>query len=272
MAASAAPVRCIVILSDKSSGSTALQELLVRFAGGRHVEKTRHHEHETLYWTKAASLLLRPQEKMLASEVPIAPEQARTDLQALLRDNLGRLPEAANDRERVFRGWRALCERYAPLFVEKSPHHLHQWSALELLLECMDESPEIAFLPIALVRNPIDTLYSSWRRWGSDPQANQVEWLRAYRNLVRLARDLGPKLAVLRYEDAIRDPARLDFAFAFAGVARPPESRRFLHADSLQKWRRDPEFRCTLDPAVVALARELGYSAEELAPASISIS
>ena len=256
--------RCIVILSDKSSGSSALQAYLVRFVGGRHVDKTRHHEHETLYWTKAASLLSRPQEKMLDSEVPIAKERARADLLALLRDNLGDVPAASDERDLVFRGWRALCERFAPLFVEKSPHHLHQWSALELLLECMDASPDIAFLAIGLVRNPIDVVYSSWRRWGAAPEPNQHEWLRAARNLQRLVGVLGPRLAVLRYEEAIRDPARLDFVHAFAGVARSPQSQGFLHADSIQKWRRDPDFRFALAAPVRTLALELGYTPEEL--------
>jgi len=260
-----AACRCIAILSDKSSGSSALQSYLVRYARGRHVEKTRHNEHETLYWTKAASLLSRPQEKMLDSEVPLAPERARADLLALLRDNLGSMPAASGERDLVFRGWRALCERFAPLFVEKSPHHLHQWSALELLTECMDASPEIAFLAIGLVRNPIDVVHSSWRRWGSEPEANQHEWLRAARNLQRLAGVLGPRLAVLRYEDMVRDPGRLDFAHAFAGVPRSPESRGFLHGDSVQKWRRDPDFRFVLAAPVRTLALELGYRPEELA-------
>jgi len=258
--------RCIVILSDKSSGSSALQGYLVRFAGGRHVEKTRHNEHETLYWTKAASLLGRPQEPMLDSEVPIAPERARADLLALLRDNLGEAPDAANERELVFRGWRALCERHAPLFVEKSPHHLHQWSALELLCECMDANPDVAFLALGLVRNPIDVVYSSWRRWGSDPDANQHEWLRAARNLERLAGVLGPRLVVLRYEDVIRDPARLAFVHAFAGVPASPESRRFLHGDSIQKWRRDPDFRLAPAAEVRRLALAFGYRPQELEP------
>jgi hypothetical protein len=253
-----------VILSDKSSGSSALQAYLVRFAGGRHVEQTRHHEHETLYWTKAASLLARPQEKMLDSEVPLAPEPARADLLALLRENGAEVAGATDDRDLVFRGWRALCERFAPLFVEKSPHHLHQWSALELLIECMDASPEIGFLAIGLVRNPIDVVYSSWRRWGSQPEPNQYEWLRAARNLRRLLPVLGGRLALLRYEDAISDPARLDFTHAFAGVPRAPASRGFLHADSLQKWRRDPDFRFVLAAPVRALALELGYQPQEL--------
>jgi hypothetical protein len=228
------------------------------------VEKTRHNEHETLYWTKAASLLGRPQEKMLDSEVPIAPERARADLEGLLRDNLGEVPAAADPRALVFRGWRALCERFAPLFVEKSPHHLHQWSALELLFECMDASPEIGFLAIGLVRNPIDVVYSSWQRWRTEPRANQYEWLRAARNLQRLAALPGSRLRVVRYEDLICDPARLDFVHEFAGVPRSAASRDFLHADSLQKWRRDRGFRFELDPAVRGLAVQLGYPPEEL--------
>jgi hypothetical protein len=201
---------------------------------------------------------------MLDSEVPLAPEAARADLLALLRDNLGREPQARDDLELVFHGWRALCERYAPLFVEKSPHHLHQWSALELLLECVEQAPDIAFLAVGLVRNPMDTLYSSWRRWGSAPEANQYEWLRAYRNLGRLAGRLGSRLVVRRYEDLVRDPARLDFLLEFAGVARPEGSGAFLHADSLGRWRRDAAFRLRLAAPVAALARELGYQAEEL--------
>jgi hypothetical protein len=135
----------------------------------------------------------------------------------------------------------------------------------------MHANPDVAFLPIGLVRNPIDTVYSSWRRWRSDPQANLAEWLRAYQNLARLARVLGPRLAVVRYEDAVRDPARLDFAFAFAGVVRPPESRSFLRADSVRKWKRDPDFHCWLDASVEALAHDFGYGAKELVPPSISI-
>jgi len=237
----------------------------VRYAGGRHVEKTRHNEHETLYWSKAASLLARPQEKMLDSEVPLAPERARADLLALLRDNLGSVPASSDERDLVWRGWRALCERFAPLFVEKSPHHLHQWSALELLIECMDASPEIAFLAIGLVRNPVDVVHSSWRRWGSQPEANQHEWLRAARNLQRLDGALGPRLVLLRYEDMVREPARLDFAHAFAGVPRSPESRGYLHRDSIQKWRRDPEFRFALASPVRDLALAFGYRPEDLA-------
>jgi hypothetical protein len=111
-------------------------------------------------------------------------------------------------------------------------------------------------------------VYSSWQRWRTEPRANQYEWLRAARNLQRLSALAGSRLRVARYEDLIRDPARLDFVHEFAGVPRSAASRGFLHADSLQKWRRDRGFRFELDPAVRGLAVQLGYPPEQLDPVS----
>jgi hypothetical protein len=258
--------RCIVILSDKSSGSTALQAWLVRSAGARHLERTRHAEHETLYWTKAASWLGLPQVQMLESEVPIAPAPARADLEALLRDNGAADDPAVDDpRAWVFAGWRALCARHAPLFVEKSPHHLHQWSALELLRACLEASPEIPHLVIGLVRNPLDTLHSSWRRWGADPETHQHEWLRAYRNLERLRPLLGERMALIRYEDIVRDPSRLDFVHRFTGAQAAPADG-LLHARSVGRAAGDPSFRFALAEPVRELARAYGYRDDELEP------
>ncbi len=78
----------ILILSNKSSGSRAVQRLLAQAADLKYVEKTRHLENESLYWTKAASILNLQQHNLLDSEVPIPQPSARQDLVALLRDNL----------------------------------------------------------------------------------------------------------------------------------------------------------------------------------------
>ena len=118
--------KCIIILSSKSCGSSACQNLLAKLANIRHVEKTRHFENETLYWTKAASILNLSQVKMLDSEVPIGPSKAKKDLVDLLRDNVGDVPGQLIDKEFIFQGWRMLCEHYYPVFIEKSPHHLNQ--------------------------------------------------------------------------------------------------------------------------------------------------
>ena len=64
-------VKCIIILSSKSSGSSALQYYLSKYINVNHIRYTRHYEHETLYWTKVASALGILQKNMLNSEVPI---------------------------------------------------------------------------------------------------------------------------------------------------------------------------------------------------------
>ncbi len=73
---SACKSQCIIILSIKSSGSSACQNLLSKFSQVSYVPKTRHFENETLYWTKAASVLGLPQVDMIDSEVPISKEKA----------------------------------------------------------------------------------------------------------------------------------------------------------------------------------------------------
>lgn len=78
----------LFILSEKSSGSSACQNQLAGFANVRHVAKTRHSQNEILYWTKAASVLGRPQRKMVGSGYPIPGDRARTELLILLTENL----------------------------------------------------------------------------------------------------------------------------------------------------------------------------------------
>ncbi|HWQ13213.1 MAG TPA: sulfotransferase, partial [Roseiflexaceae bacterium] len=151
--------RCVIILSARSSGSSALQNLLARSPGVRHVERTPHYESETLFWNKAASLLHRPQVRMADSRLPFPRAEAGDMLRSLLTENLGpSYVPPPGDEQLVFQGWRDLCLHYAPVFVEKTPHHLHQWGALELMLEGLARTPEVAPLVIGLVRNPMDTI------------------------------------------------------------------------------------------------------------------
>ena len=54
----------IIILSTKSSGSTALQNYFKLNFGFNTVKYTRHQEEETLYWAKVASVLDLPPVKL----------------------------------------------------------------------------------------------------------------------------------------------------------------------------------------------------------------
>src|SRR3954468_1456138 len=107
--------KCIIILSTKSAGSSALQSLLCRFGGGKHVLHTRHNEHETLYWTKAASALGMPQVELLKSEVPIAKVQAQEELLQFLEQNARGFSPSSDQWTIVRDGWRELCLRHAPV-------------------------------------------------------------------------------------------------------------------------------------------------------------
>lgn len=256
-------MKCLIVLSSKSSGSSVLQRLLAAQPHVQPVAKTRHKQNETLFWVKAASVLGLPQVKMVQSEVPIPRDKARADLITLLRENLGSsfLPPLT-DHELIFGGWYQLCRRYAPVFLEKSPHHLHQWSALELIMECMRELSDVEFLLVGLVRNPMDTVYSLWRRWRVIPERSQHEWYTAYANLQRLAALLPERVVVLRYEDMIVDDASLQPLYRFLGSSR--SDTEMLHSQSIGMWKQDRLCGFRLADRVAALGEEYGYSRHDM--------
>ena len=257
--------KCIVIVSTKSSGSSALQELLCGFGGGRHVQHTRHGEFETLYWTKAASILGLPQVKLPDSEVPIPPDRALLDLRTILTENAAGF-ELPTDHDRlIFDGWRALCHAHAPVFVEKSPHHLHQWSCLTLMIKAVNAMPEIDFRFVGLVRNPMDALYSAWTRWRVPPEVFQKHWRTAYENLERLRETIGDRLVIVRYEDFSSTRQTASKLLASLGL---PSVRHgaddYIHGAARNRWKADHGFGFQLDGAVAELAIRYGYLSQDL--------
>lgn len=255
-------MKCLIILSEKSSGSSACQYLLASTKVVRCVSKTRHYENETLYWTKAASILGLPQLPAVDSEVPMKPEIARRDLIQLLKDNLDDFEPPVDDRLLIFNGWRRLCEKFGPVFLEKSPHHLYQWPAIELILECIHLMPDIDFRVIGLIRNPMDTIYSQFVRWRTRPEALQRQWLTAYSNLRKLQQILGEKLCILRYEDMVSSLSSMKSIFDFLKLEYPHSYP--LHKNSISKWKTDRLFGFSLSEDVIDLARGYGYLDEEI--------
>ena len=256
--------KCILILSNKSSGSSAVQRLLAQAADLKCVENTRHFENETLYWTKAASLLQLPQRDMLDSEVPIAPDDAKQDLLKLLADNVPDYIPPMGDRALIFDGWRQLCDRYSPIFLEKSPHHLLQTSALDLIIEAIEQlQGEVDFLLVGLVRNPMDVMYSAFRRWRTSPEALQDEWLVAYENLRNLKEKLSNRVIIVRYEDLVNSLEPLAPVFDFCETT-VGENLETLKEGSLLKWKGDRTFGFTLAPEVYELATAYGYTNAQL--------
>ena len=241
-----------------------MQNLLCSGTNARHVQHTRHGEYETLYWTKAASILGLPQAQLLASEVPIAPRKARTDLITLLAHNVPRFVPPNDDEALVFEGWRALCKRFAPVFVEKSPHHLQQWSCLELLASAVRRLPDVEFRFIGLVRNPMDMLYSAWRRWRLAPQAAQFEWFQAHQNLLRFKELVGDRLTIISYETLVSQDGVARAMLNKMHIAGSQARVASLHKNSVLSWKRDAGYGFQLDSTVAELAAEYGYTPEDL--------
>jgi hypothetical protein len=259
--APASVATCVVILSDKSSGSSILQAELRTHPSVNGVMVTPHQEGETLYWNKAAALLGLSQERMLDSTVlPLTSSKARRALVGLCADNLVAFQPPTDDRELVFEGWRALVLAGRPVFLEKSPHHLHYRSALDLIQEAESTSPDIAYRYLGLIRDPVDTLHSMWTRWRVPPDRRQHEWVRAYRNLADFAAETGAGFRLVRYEDLAADPcAVLADLCRFIGVEPWPGLGATITSASVGSGHRDPDFGFRASPELVELARRWGY-------------
>ncbi|MFX1590527.1 MAG: sulfotransferase [Promethearchaeota archaeon] len=255
---------CVLLLSDKSSGSTIIQKEFLKHPEINHIYKNEKKIQETAYWNRAAAFLDRPQVKMEYSIFPISAKRAKKDLNDLFTYALDGVVLPYDKEELVFKGWYLLYQKYGPIFFEKSPHHLHYWSALELIIECHEKFPEMNFKFIGLIRNPIDTLYSMWKRWRAIPERRQFEWLRVYNNLKKFHSIVGERLKIVKYENVIRDKEIFRNLCHFIGVDYISGIGDNLHEESIQKWRADKFFGFQLSPEVMNIALSYGYSDSEM--------
>jgi hypothetical protein len=255
----------VLILSDKSSGSSVLQRELARHSAIKTMRRPPHQEGETLFWSKAAALFDLPQPPMIDSTLlPMSRHRAHGDIASLLADNLTQSVGVPETREQLFDVWRLLTLEYAPVFLEKSPHHLHNRAVLELVLETSARLRDVEFRFVGLVRNPVDTLYSMWKRWRTVPEARAVEWCRAYGNLLWLSDEAPDLTRVVRYEDLVADPAEMRDLLDFLGLQPESAVGYEFHRGSLGAWRNDPHFGYQPDLQLRALALEFGYSPDEV--------
>jgi len=256
----------IYILSEKSSGSSFLFRSLKDALSLKSYPKTHHFESETLYWTKAASLLRKPQIKMLASAVPYDEERARSEIKAFLDNNLTQPLSYETDEEMIFNGWYELVKEFGPVFIEKSPHHLLQWSALELMAEFERRFVDrVNCHYICIVRNPKDVFMSQLRRWNVSPERLENQWLISnfnWKHFSELPTTVSDKI-LIRYEDLIIDTKstiehvcqRFGISESFHGkeVAKPSKSSKHKALFGYQ-----------FGPSVLTVAKSQGYSASDV--------
>lgn len=253
--------RAILLISEKSSGSTIFQNEMARHPQVMLIEHTEHNEHETQYWLKAACLLEMPADDFLNHEPPMRRPTARKKLVDLIGTNVPDFRMPDNDEQLVSDGWRALCSRFRPVFFEKTPHHIQHWAALSLILRYMQSADHDVRI-VGLVRNPLAMIHSAWSRWNANLEERQFVWKQSYQNLLRLREALTPEqLLIIRYEDMVSDPAStMRDVCQFADLRCSDAIGSHIHRRSLDTWRVNPTFTLQLDESVAAVAREFGYT------------
>lgn len=259
----------VLLLSDKRSGSTILQQELCKHAGVKQVDYSPHTYEETQHWLKGAALLDMPGRLYYGHKVyPTYKNKAvaRTYLVDEIKSNLPDFNCDISDRDLVFQGWEALCRKYAqPVFFEKSPQHIAQWAALSLMLEWI-KTTEFRVKVVGLVRNPLSVLYSAEELFLSNPEVRQFGWMDMYHNLI-VFREMIPsdKFHLVRYEDLIAKPVgEFGKILEFIGMPENDQIGRTVHDKSANKWRDDPRFTVRLHESVKQTARYFGYTDDEL--------
>lgn len=259
----------VILLSDKRSGSTMLQEELCKHPEIQHVAYSPHTYFETHHWLKAAVLLGMPAQTFHGHRVYPgygSKKNARTYLIDCVKRNVPDFRVPTCDRELVFRGWNALCDTFAkPVFFEKSPQHLAQWAALSLMLEWIQRT-DFRVRVIGLVRNPHAVFASASKLFLSDAQRRQFGWADMHRNLLAF-RDMLPRESfhLVRYEGILANPAHcFQQILQFVGASEDPQVGEAVRRSSLEKWREDPQYCVQLHGTVRQIAAHFGYTDEEL--------
>jgi hypothetical protein len=257
-------IKIFILLSSKCAGSSALQYYLEKNYDIKTILHTQHFEKETLYWTKVASVLGYPQQRMHRSEVPIKPDAALQSLTDFLSRNNVVLQERNVTKYFFFEAFYSVACNAGTSVIEKSPHHLFNESNLSLIFEFSKYIADRAdVVLIGLVRNPMDTVYSAWKRWNFNTVKFEREWLQSYLNLKQIADERNVSLELLLYEQIVKDPSYLEQLMVNHGFNKLRDSYK-LEARSLGKWMLDNSFHHHLTNDTMKLARTLGYPEESI--------
>ena len=258
----------VMLLSGKRSGSTMFQHELCKHPGINHVAYSPHTYFETHHWLKAALISGAPQQEYYGHKPHMGYGKIGAR-QYLIDCVCGNVPEfyvPDSDRDLIFNGWESLCKQFAkPIFFEKTPHYIGHWACLNLILSWI-KSTDFEVKIIGLVRNPMGVMYSAYQLFHTDPYERQFAWASSYRNLMAFKNMLAPEnFHLVRYEDIISNPIHtFEAVCEFLGIEYDPVIGKDVRSDSINKWRKDPEFGFLIHENVACLANFFGYTDQEL--------
>lgn len=254
----------VILLSDKRSGSTMFQEALCLHPDIQTVEYSPHTYLETHHWLKSA-VLLDANPSLFSNGKRYknygSKSNTRIYLKAEINGNLPNYTIPKDDKQLIFEGWEALCDKFAkPIFFEKSPQYLAHWSALSLILEWAQQTKyNVKF--IALVRNPLAVQYSAFKLFRSLPIKRQYGWLNLHKNLLAFKQFVNKnQYMLINYENLVDDPKKyISEICEFLKIDYHDQMTSKIHGNSITKWNSDRFFTLNLDPAVIQMAKLFGY-------------
>jgi hypothetical protein len=246
----------IIILSSKSSGSTALQNYLKKNFSYKTIPYTIHQEEETLYWTKVGSILQLPQKHMYRSVVPISREMAVDQLNIFFeKNNLIGVTCDLNTTEREFQEYYyRLISSIGNKIIEKSPHHLFNESNLNLMQNfIVNYQDKIDFQILGLIRHPHAVIFSAWNRWKYIPSKFEEEWYCSYKNLLDFQKSLNIKF--IEYEKLVNGEIDVEKVIGEVKDANDYEFRK----SSVTKWK-NKIYGHKLNSNTIFLSEKFNYS------------
>ena len=259
----------VILLSDKRSGSTLFQRELTRHQDVQGLSYSPHTYLESHHWLKAAVILQLPAEKFSSGKVYPgygSRKNARAYMIDGIHGNVHGFQTPMDDKSLVYEGWEALCTAFAkPVFFEKSPQHLANRGALELMLDWISKT-DFDVKIIGLTRNPMAVMYSAKELFHTPPEKRQQGWMEIQENLNWIKGKIKPEQFLhVKYEDMI-SKARDTFnmVFDFIGVEDDPAIGSTAHPRSLNRWVQDPYFNFRLSDSARAMAADYGYTDEDV--------
>lgn len=245
------------------------QDALCRHPQIQTVAYSPHTYLETHHWLKGTVLLDMPAKRDPKHGIYSGygtKANARTYLIDCIRGNIPDFELPKTDKELIFKGWEALCEKFAqPVFFEKSPQYLGFPASLDLLLEWVQTTHfQVKF--IGLTRNPISVQYSAWQLFHRDPNDRQYGWMELQQEMLAFAEKLHKdQFLHVKYEQIIDEPElTFECICQFIGVEPHASVTKAVHSKSLTKWKEDPYFQIELSPEVHAFAKQFGYTDGDL--------
>ena len=250
--------RELLLLSDKSSGSTILEYELLKHSEIEHVKYTSHLDHETLYWLKAAVLLKKSKHLFFGGKYPFPVSYAKTSILKFLKKN-GVDATKIETISDITLGWSNISRSKNKIFFEKSPHHLNHKASTYLLADYANKNPNLKV--IGLVRDPRAVIYSTLDRWYANPYDRQYKWLCSYENLLLFENLISDKsqLIKIRYEDLIENPKKtLLKVVNHLNIEWQEGLGDSIHQKSKEKWKRN-NFHFHFSNEVIQLSKIYGY-------------